>query len=531
MFSSPRGRRRLLWVLLGGAVLVVGVVAALVVFSREGNVSNSDVEFGTAAPTAPATVPEKAPKANRHPFDDGFTWPMYGFTRARTRFLPLDRQLRPPFVQRWRVRGNALLEFNPVLCRRSVFLLTDNAAVYAISRQTGRVSWRRDLGSLAAASPACGRGTIYAVVLSRGRGAPGRVAALSTKDGRTRWSRKLPSRAESSPLLDRGRLYFGTEDGTVYALRARDGAIRWRYRAPGAVKGAVAADDGKLFFGTYGGRVVAIRQSNGRQVWSTNAAGGGALGVGGGNFYATPAVAYDRVYIGSTNGFVYSFSTRNGALAWRHRTGAFVYSSAAVSPARGGTVYVGSHDSRLYAFNARTGAVRWTHRAQGRISGGPTVIGDLVFYSELGTRSTTAVGARTGRPVWKTRRGGYNPVISDGRRLYLNGYASLYMFSTPRQRRLDRRARLAYRRSQREHRRPAARPRPGKQRGRKRKARTHITRAHLRKLLGHRHSGRGAPPRCHRHRHRIRRRGRTIVYAHSHCHRHLPGRRMKRRAR
>jgi outer membrane protein assembly factor BamB len=89
------------------------------------------------------------------------------------------------------------------------------------------------------------------------------------------------------------------------------------------------------------------------------------------------------------------------------------------------TVYIGSYDNKLYALDARTGGVRWTRGAEGKISGGTVVIGDLVFYSTL-NKTTTAVGARTGKFIWRTRRGAFNPAVSDGRRLFLVGYSSLF---------------------------------------------------------------------------------------------------------
>jgi outer membrane protein assembly factor BamB len=267
------------------------------------------------------------------------------------------------------------------------------------------------------------------VLLQRGRGVrAGRVVAVRADTGGTRWSRKLPSRAESSPMLDHDRLYFGTEDGTVYALRAHDGSMVWTFKAAGAVKGGLALNRGRLFFGDYAGQVTALRRADGRRLWST-ATSSGAFGLRSGNFYATPAVAYGRVYLGNTDGFVYSFGADTGQLAWRHHTGGYVYGSAAVSDAQGGTVFAGSYDHKLYAFDARTGGVRWTHDAHGRLSGGPVVIGNLVFYSNLGKHSTGALGVNTGRLVWSIGRGAFNPVISDGTRLYLNGYSSLYMLT------------------------------------------------------------------------------------------------------
>ncbi len=442
MFPRLRGRWR--WLALGGVgcVVAAGVAAAFLLTSQPGDVSHPDVEFTDTQPSTPATT-QREPKAGKHPMDDGFAWPVFGYNKQRTRDLPLEVDLRPPFVTQWRVTGRELIEFPPVLCKRSLYMEKNNGALYKISRLTGKVRWKAKIGYLAASSPACAGSSVYAVVLSRGKGIKGgRVIALDTKNGRVRWSRKLPSRAESSPMVASGRVYFGTEDGTVYALNARDGAVRWRYKADGAVKGGLALDQGRLFFGDYGGRVHAIRQRDGSQIWQTSSAGS-AFGLKAGRFYSTPAVAYGRVYIGSLDGFVYSFAASSGKLAWRHKTGSYVYSSPSVAtvPGAGPTVYIGSYDGRLYAFDARSGSVRWAHNAGGKISGAPVVVGDLVFYSNLSRRSSAAVGAVTGKLVWATGRGAFNPLISDGKRLYFLGYSSLFMLSTSQQARRDERAR------------------------------------------------------------------------------------------
>jgi outer membrane protein assembly factor BamB len=430
--TRPSGghRRRLVWIVPALVALLLAAGAVKVLTGGPGDVSNPDVEFDTAPPSTPTAstpAPTTTKSSAKDPFDDGFEWPVYGYTANRARYLPLDRPLRPPFTVRWKVTGSILLEFPPVICGRSLYLLKNNGALYAISRRTGKVRWKQKLGYLAAASPACHDGTVYSVLLSRGKGIrAGRVVAVAAYSGRTRWSRKLPSRAESSPLVDHGRVYFGSEDGTVYSLDAANGDIAWTYKAGGAVKGAVALDEqGRLFFGDYSGSVTALRRADGKQLWRTGTSGG-AFGLKSGNFYATPSVAYGRVYLGNTDGFVYSFAARTGKLAWRHKTGGYVYSSPAISPVLGGTVYAGSYDGKLYAFDARTGKVRWTHKSGGKISGGPVVIGDLVFYSNLSRHSTGAVGAANGRTVWSIGRGAFNPVVSDGQRIYLVGYATLY---------------------------------------------------------------------------------------------------------
>jgi hypothetical protein len=92
------------------------------------------------------------------------------------------------------------------------------------------------------------------------------------------------------------------------------------------------------------------------------------------------------------------------------------------------TVYFGSYDGTFYALDARSGATRWTYRDGGKISGAATIVGGIVYYSNWGKRNTTALGARTGRRIWTSERGAFNPVVSDGQMIYLTGFSSVGAF-------------------------------------------------------------------------------------------------------
>jgi glucose dehydrogenase len=141
-----------------------------------------------------------------------------------------------------------------------------------------------------------------------------------------------------------------------------------------------------------------------------------------GNFYATPALAYGRVYIGATDGKMYSFGATTGKLRWSESTGGYVYSSAAVWRDR---VYAGSYSTRFYCFDAATGRVLWTFKANGPISGSPTIIAGRVYFATLKQR-TYALNARTGGLLWTYPDGKYTPVVADADRLFLVGYARIY---------------------------------------------------------------------------------------------------------
>ena len=104
-----------------------------------------------------------------------------------------------------------------------------------------------------------------------------------------------------------------------------------------------------------------------------------------------------------------------------------MYASAAVAnvPKLGPTVYVGSYDGAFYALDARTGAVRWRYNAGGHISGGATVVGDVVYFANRQTRETVGLGARRGNVVFERGTGSYDPITTDGEKLYLTGSSSI----------------------------------------------------------------------------------------------------------
>lgn len=410
-----------MWLAAGVVVVAGAAVAAYFLFLRKpGNVSNPNVEF-----TAPSP---------RKPIPTGHDWPLYGLDAQRTRYLP-GQSIEPPYRMVWRFQGSSLIEFQPVLAKGILYVLENNGKGVALSARTGRIVWHRKVGALAAESPAWSGGHVFMVANRGGKAGissagAGTVWCLDAKTGRVIWKKKLASASESSPLISGGRVFLGSQDGTVYALDARSGAIRWRWHAGGAVKAAIAIAQGRLFVGDYSGGMTALSPGSGRVIWHSSTSG---LALSrSGNFYATPAIAFGRVYAGNTDGFIYSFSARNGQLAWRHSTGNYVYAApvAAAVPGMKPAIFAGSYSGTFYALDARSGNVIWTHRANGTISGAASLIGKIVYFSTLSQKTTTGLDARTGRVVWNFARGAFNPAISDGLRLYITGYSSLYAFTS-----------------------------------------------------------------------------------------------------
>jgi outer membrane protein assembly factor BamB len=395
-------------------ILAVGGFLLFEHLRRPGNIFHPQVEFQPKPPVEPSLATAANPP-----------WPIYGYSKDHTRTAPVPPKLHPPFRLIWTVDGGSLLEFPPVIDHGVLFQIDDGGLLRAINAASGHVIWAQKLGTLAASSPAASGDSVYVTLLAHGRSSAGRVVALRQRTGQIRWSRNLPSRTESSPLLDRGELYLGSENGTVYAIDAHTGAVNWTYHAPGAVKASPTLANGLLYFGDYSGHVQAIREADGRRVWITGS--GGLLGNGG-TFYSTAAVIFGRVFLGSTDGRVYAFDAANGKLAWAHQTGSYVYSSPAVTdaPRLGPTVYIGSYDGTLYALSAFSGAVRWKYHPGGRISGSPTILGPDLYFADLGLHKTFALDLETGGLVYTRHSGSFDPVVSDGRLIFMSGITGLY---------------------------------------------------------------------------------------------------------
>ena len=407
---------------MAGLLLVIGVAVLVVVLTS----SSSPRPRPRSVPTVQAPAPPPKPKPKpKPPAPSDTAWPLYGYNLARTRAFPGAGKLDPPWHRGWAFRDGALLEFPPVIDDNTLYFQDANGWARAVSTITGRVIWTHRIGTLAAASPALDtrHQLVFYTLLSRTpgerSGGNGLVAALSMKTGRTVWSRPLPAGSESSPLVHGLSVFLGDQGGTVYSLRTYDGRLNWAFGASGAVKGGVAFAHNTIYFGDYGGHVYAVNARDGREVWSAG---------GGGTFYSTPAVAYGRVYLGNTGGTVDAYWANSGARAWSDSTGAYVYASPAVAdiPGMGPTVFIGSYDGHMYAYNALSGSERWSHAGGGRIDGSATILGRVVFYSGLGSNTTAGLDVRSGRQVFAFPDGEFSPIITDGKAVFVVGYATVY---------------------------------------------------------------------------------------------------------
>jgi outer membrane protein assembly factor BamB len=410
--SWSTGRRL---ALVGALIVFVagGAAVAYAVLKRPGDVVNPDVAFHP-----------KQEKKRKKPTIETVDWPVYGYDNERTRYLP-SKRVHPPFrPSTWSFPAGKLLEFSPIVVRDRLYFIDKDALLYTLDAETGKVEWKRDIGGLSASSPAFAQGRLFAATLE-----PGTVVAMRARDGKVLWQRQLPGRTESSPVVTGGKVLVGCECGTVFAFDERTGATRWTVDTSGEVKGGVSVDDGVAYFGNYAGELYAVETAGGSIVWQTGTQGS-SFGRAG-PIYSTPAVAFGRVYVGSIDGRVYSFDQKTGELAWSQSTGDWVYPAPAVAdtPVAPPTVYIGSKDHEFYALDARDGSIRWQKDVGGIVLGAASVVGNVAYVAVIGPNiGTFGFGTRGGKQVFEHELGEYNPVISDGHRMYLTGTSTIRAF-------------------------------------------------------------------------------------------------------
>jgi outer membrane protein assembly factor BamB len=406
-FSKDTWQNHRAAILVGAAVLVAGAaLAGYLALKRPGDVSNEDATFVSGA--------------QQQPVLGVADWPVYGLNPERRRYLAAA--IKPPYKVAWTINGRKLLEYSPVLAGGSIYTINNNGEALSAKTRNGNIRWRRQVASRNASSPAYDEGMLYLSNLE-----PGQVLALNAKNGVQRWKRRLPGRTESSPVVVKNLVIAGCECGTLYAFNKKTGKTVWRADLPGEIKAAPAVSEGVAYVGDYSGTMSAVRINDGSVKWQSGSQGG-SFGRAG-DFYSTAAVAFGRVYVASKDGRVYSYEKDSGDLAWSQTAGGELYAGivAADTPGTPPSIYVGSYaGERFYSFDARSGDVRWSVDAGGPVIGAASLIGEVVYFANLKTTHTKAVNAGNGETLWTFRDGAYNPVISDGKRLYLTGYKRIY---------------------------------------------------------------------------------------------------------
>ena len=349
---------------------------------------------------------------------------MFGVDPARQHSMV--SRIRPPFEKVWSVWEGQLIEFPPAIAGDYMYLTNKTGSVRAIDISNGKTVWSHRVRSFDQTDPVYSNGRVF-VALNDGT-----LFALDAGTGRELWTFKARNDIESSPTPAGGVLAIGDDGGNIYGLDPATGRKLWRFKTDDDVKASASYGGGRLVVADYSGNVIALNPKTGRKIWEHQTSNDNGPG-----FYSSPAVTGGRVFIGRTDGMMYSLRLANGKVAWSRQLDGRLYGSPAVAstPGTQESVYVGTHGGYLYGLSAASGAQRWRYDIGGPIPGTASVVGDLVYTStfneDKGTNGyTVGIDPRRGKKVLDLGKrswgnGGYTPVITDKLNLFVIGYQGI----------------------------------------------------------------------------------------------------------
>ena len=354
LLAPLRGRAAMKRVLLvGGASLVVlAAVGAGVAY-----VPARQARVARRPRLVDRRVRDDRRPRRRPPPEPGIAWPMYGHDPARLRFG--ERHLARAAVPS--ASGRSARRASSSFRRRSATAgsssPTTPACMFAIGAANGKRAWKLDVAPLrrvvAGARPPRRLPGVpeHAAVQPHAerRRSPARSSRTPSAPGASLWRRHDRPVRVVAARRRAASVYVGDWNGRVWALRRRTGKTRWVTKLGGQVKGGVADLGRPPLRRRLLGPPLRARRRSGSVLWKAKVQ---PRFGNTGTFYATPSVAYGRVYVGATDGKVYSFGAASGKLRWSQSTGGYVYSSTAVWRDR---VYAGSYSKRFYCFDAATG--------------------------------------------------------------------------------------------------------------------------------------------------------------------------------
>jgi outer membrane protein assembly factor BamB len=266
---------------------------------------------------------------------------------------------------------------SPTVAHGKVFITSASGTVYAINMYTGLEVWSQSLGEEA------GFGAPLIVgsrVFVNGNQT---VFSLNEAIGVNLYSEPIPHANGIAPLAYNNSDY---NNGLVYAVvlggmqigvngfEAPDAMGRfWLSLAPTnieTVRSGATIGDGKLFVVTVdinGTSVIFGLNDFGMRTWDRLLDGATE---------ASPAVAYNTVYIPTSNG-AYALDTENGTVKWsRPLDGEYSVSSPAVAD---GKVYFGLDNGYVYALDAFNGDLVWSYKTEGAVQSSPAISDGLLF--------------------------------------------------------------------------------------------------------------------------------------------------------
>jgi outer membrane protein assembly factor BamB len=215
--------------------------------------------------------------------------------------------------------------------------------LYALSADNGTELWRFSGGQREYTDGAStdgrlifapnGDNTLYALDPSQMDGAEPKLVWKFTAQNKL-WVR---------PLVADGKVFQPSLDHNLYALDAATGRLLWTFSAGASIASQPAMKDGVLFFGSFDQRMYAVDAETGAEIWRSPERLSGWV-------WCDPLVMGDEILVGDVKGGFYAIDARSGNVLWRSQVGGSIRAQPVVV---GNKIYIVTSDTYLYSFDRR----------------------------------------------------------------------------------------------------------------------------------------------------------------------------------
>jgi outer membrane protein assembly factor BamB len=290
-------------------------------------------------------------------------------------------------MQRWKFPTKVRITSSPAVEGGTVYFGSYDGNFYAVDAAHGELQWKfqtsgerrfagRHLHGVQPAgeimpdpfdfylsSPVVWRGVVYF-----GSG-DSNVYALEAGTGKLKWIFKTGDVVHASPAISDGILFIGGWDSYFYAIDAVTGEQKWRFKTGEdheiynqvGIQSSAAVVDGIVYFGCRDSNFYAVDARTGQQKWKFNNKGSWVI--------TSPAVRDGKVYFAtSDSGLFYALDAKSGGLIFAQKFIWPMFSSPAIA---GNRLYIGSHEGKLIAIDLVSQKPAWIFQTEGSRKNGP----------------------------------------------------------------------------------------------------------------------------------------------------------------
>ena len=262
---------------------------------------------------------------------------------------------------------------SPAVSDGTVFFGSGDGSVYALDASSGSLRWEFPTGGVVHSSPAVAGGTVFIGSWDT------YLYAIDAGSGTEKWRFKTgedhdtfnQTGIQASPAVANGMVYFGCRDSRFYAVEAKSGKQAWSFNNKGSwVINSAAVRDGKVYFATSDtGLFHAVAAQSGALLYT--------LDFNHWPMFSSPAVAGDRLYLGTHRGRLLAIDLRSQELAWFFETEAAKRNGAGLTNEKGAPNYPAVFNDNFYD-DIVAGLQKML--SNGAILSSPAVAGDTVVF-------------------------------------------------------------------------------------------------------------------------------------------------------